>query len=142
MTKYHNVQSRLQPNVSKKEDLQELEKIQEHYVISPCDKLSHNFGLTCKALYMQILKEELESNNVYESVDADWRLFSYREALDRHKEFNDAHMLEHNDNLPYLYICNNDIHTMHKHTIKARLVHIRSWTYGQLQTLLERNIKQ
>ncbi len=31
-------------------------------------------------------------------------------------------MLEHNDNLPYLYICNNDIYTMHKHTIKARLV--------------------
>ena len=115
--KYNRQETKLPTNASKKQVTEELKRMQEVFVISPCDKLSHNFAITCKHLYLKELRHEMLHNQTYQKVEVEdveeWvtgneipnddETYVYRRCLARHKVFNDAHNLEHKDNLFYLY---------------------------------------
>ena len=116
--KYNQQETRLPTDSMSDKTLQELRRMQEIFVISPCDKLSHNFGITCKHLYMKDLRNEILSNETYHKVTpqdiAEWNIggvgvepehetFVYRSCLRRQKQFNEDHNLQHKDNLFYLY---------------------------------------
>ena len=96
------------------QDKKDLNKLKEVFVISPCDKLSHNYGITCKHLYLKKLKEELLGNSTYEKMEIQSQDTAgqqeeiqegkcFTECIEIHKQFNTKHNLEHTNNLPYLY---------------------------------------
>jgi hypothetical protein len=66
--RYEQQETRLPLNLSTGKEMRELGRLHESFVISPCDKLSHNFGITCKHLYLHKLKQELLENNTYTRI--------------------------------------------------------------------------
>ncbi len=124
--KYNQQPIRLPTRRTVRRDLDELKRMHEHFVISPCDKLSHNFGITCKYYYMRELKNEMQNNQTYKKVtfedlqqlwgnnlgveliggnnnEQEEEGFIYKQCLAIIKSFNDANHLSHVNILPYLY---------------------------------------
>jgi hypothetical protein len=60
-------------------------QLQQHFTISPVDKLSHNLALTSKFLYKQKLIMELQSE-AYEIITTETK----DQVLDRHQQFNET----------------------------------------------------
>ena len=92
--------------------LRDVRSLQEHFVITKVDKLSHNLALTCKKYYLHKLFKEINSDS-YTPANLD-----LTEVLQRHKVWNDAHKYKHNENLPYLYA----VPKMHKNPPKFRYI--------------------
>jgi hypothetical protein len=92
--------------------------MQKIFVISQCDKLSHNLAMTCKHLYLTDLRNEILNNQTYKKLDhqdiLQWGLqeigvplddpsYFYRAGLIKHQIFNEAKNLQHVNNMFYLY---------------------------------------
>eukprot|EP00757_Euglenozoa_sp_SAG-D1_P002303 gene2303-33_t len=76
---------------------QELKKLQEHFVIHQADKAAHNLVMTCKPLYANSLRDELNSD-AYQSTQQ-----TAKEILNKIKTWNRKHKLQHADILGYMY---------------------------------------
>ena len=89
-------------------------ELQNKYVIMPVDKASNNFAFVCKKYYAQILINEIDSSNTFEStnvtlVDVKNNNISF---LEKYK------MLPSNYNVPFMYA----IPKFHKDPIKFRFI--------------------
>jgi hypothetical protein len=74
-----------------------LKHLQEHFVICPVDKTSHNLAICCKHWYLYRLSKELDSPS-YESVQD-----PPQQILARHAAWNQEWGYKHANILPYLY---------------------------------------
>jgi len=92
-------------NTSLNSDKKYIRYLQNNFTISPGDKLSHNFVMTCTPYYINILRNELFTSPVYETPET-----TYDEILAHHKAINTHCGYRHIDRLPYLY----SIPKMHK----------------------------
>ncbi|KAJ9457807.1 hypothetical protein DIPPA_04207 [Diplonema papillatum] len=78
--------------------LRALKKLQEHLVILPVDKTSHDFGFICKEKYKELVRNELQQSSTYQQLDS-----SVESILQQHQAFNKSHNFPHSNILPYLY---------------------------------------
>lgn len=74
-----------------------LEQLQQHFVICPVDKTSHNLGICCKQWYLHRLSAELDSPSYTNSAE------SPQQILARHAAWNADRGYPHTNVLPYLY---------------------------------------
>jgi len=116
--KYDLQETKLPTNSSRAQDQKALKDMQKIFVISQCDKLSHNLAMTCKHLYLTDLRNEILNNQTYKKLDhqdiLQWGLqeigvplddpsYFYRAGLIKHQIFNEAKNLQHVNNMFYLY---------------------------------------
>ena len=101
--------------LSKPYVMEELSRLQRKYVFVPTDKANNNVSIICKKFYVQLIKNEVNSQTYNISSE------SVESIIDRHEVFLKEHgikLISEKKHLPYLYY----ITKMHKDPIKFRYI--------------------
>ena len=101
--------------LSKPYVMEELSRLQRKYVFVPTDKANNNVSIICKTFYVQLIKNEVNSQTYNISSE------SVEGIIDRHEVFLKEHgikLISENKRLSYLY----RITKMHKDPIKFRYI--------------------
>ena len=101
--------------LSKPYVMEELSRLQRKYVFVPTDKANNNVSIICKKFYVQLIKNEVNSQTYNISSE------SVESIIDRHEVFLKEHgikLISEKKHLPYLY----GITKKHKDPIKFRYI--------------------
>lgn len=110
--------------LSKKQNKDDLSKLQSKFVFIPTDKASNNITVVCKKHYMEVLDTEILNSNTFNEVGD-----TISDISNNHKEFVTKWKLSTSGNIPYLYW----ISKLHKTPISNRF--ITSGKGGSLEKL-------
>ena len=101
--------------MKRKESIEELQRLQNKYVMVPIDKTSNNIGFICKRYYYKLLVDELQTST-YEQIlkEKDEVIREITNKCSEQKQ----QVPEENKALPIIYICIK----MHKKPVKFRYI--------------------